>query len=233
MLRHNLYYLVKPFIPRTARLIVRGAFARRRVTATRGRWPTLPGAGLPPADWPGWPDGRPFAVVLTHDVEGAKGLAQVRRLAELEMSLGFRSSFNFVPAGEYTVPAELRAWLAGNGFEVGVHDYRHDGTLYRSETDFRSQAPRINEHLKAWDAVGFRAGFMFHNLKWLRQLDILYDASTFDTDPFEPQPDGAETIFPFFVPKEGQRDQRTNGRTDSDPTTASQPVPSSLGPLVG
>ncbi|HUB87764.1 MAG TPA: glycosyltransferase, partial [Verrucomicrobiae bacterium] len=29
--------------------------------------------------------------------------------------------------------------------------------------------------------------------------EIQYDASTFDTDPFEPQPDAAGTIFPFWV----------------------------------
>src|SRR5206468_966784 len=34
-------------------------------------------------------------------------------------------------------------------------------------------------------------------------LETLYDASTFDTDPFEPQPDGAGTIFPFYVPGAG------------------------------
>jgi hypothetical protein len=42
---------------------------------------------------------------------------------------------------------------------------------------------------------------MFHKLDWLHGLDIEYDASTFDTDPFEPQPDGYSTIFPFWVPK--------------------------------
>jgi hypothetical protein len=31
-------------------------------------------------------------------------------------------------------------------------------------------------------------------------LDVEYDASTFDTDPFEPEPDGVCTIFPFWVP---------------------------------
>jgi hypothetical protein len=40
---------------------------------------------------------------------------------------------------------------------------------------------------------------MFHNLEWCRDLNVEYDASTFDTDPFEPQPDGAKTIFPFWV----------------------------------
>jgi len=91
------------------------------------------------------------------------------------------------------------------GFEIGVHDLHHDGSLYRSEGNFRQQAKVINQYLKAWEAEGFRAGFMFHNLNWLHDLNVSYDASTFDTDPFEPQPDGAGTIFPFWVQKNGSR----------------------------
>src|SRR4030042_3529558 len=41
---------------------------------------------------------------------------------------------------------------------------------------------------------------MHRNLDWIHDLDIEYDASTFDTDPFEPQPEGVGTIFPFWVP---------------------------------
>ncbi len=41
---------------------------------------------------------------------------------------------------------------------------------------------------------------MQHRLGWLHNLDTEYDASTFDTDCFEPQPDGMGTIFPFWVP---------------------------------
>jgi hypothetical protein len=40
---------------------------------------------------------------------------------------------------------------------------------------------------------------MLHNLEWLHDLNAKYDASTFDTDPFEPQSDGAGTIFPYWV----------------------------------
>jgi len=40
---------------------------------------------------------------------------------------------------------------------------------------------------------------MHHNLEWLFELNIKYDASTFDTDPFEPQSDGVNTIFPFLI----------------------------------
>ena len=53
--------------------------------------------------------------------------------------------------------------------------------------------------------VGFRSPAMHHNLNWLRDLDIEYDLSTFDTDPFEPQPDGMGTIFPFPVKEDGCR----------------------------
>jgi hypothetical protein len=41
---------------------------------------------------------------------------------------------------------------------------------------------------------------MQHRLAWLHKLKIEYDCSTFDTDPFEPEPDGFRTIFPFWVP---------------------------------
>ncbi len=154
----------------------------------------------PPEGWPGWPDGKKFAFVLTHDVEGPDGLAKCRQLMQLEKELGFRSSFNFIPEGEYAVSRELRGELAQNGFEVGVHDLHHDGMLYRSREDFSENARWINHYLKEWGAVGFRSGFMLRNLDWLHELNIQYDASTFDTDPFEPQPDGAGTIFPFWVP---------------------------------
>jgi predicted glycosyltransferase len=122
------------------------------------------------------------------------------QLAELDASFGFCSSFNFIPEGDYADSSAVRAQLARKGFEVGVHDLKHDGFLYQSRKSFQSQAQQINKYLKAWNASGFRSGFMHHNLEWFDDLDILYDASTFDTDPFEPQPDGVDTIFPFWVP---------------------------------
>jgi hypothetical protein len=119
---------------------------------------------------------------------------------ELDRGLGIRSSFNFIPEGPYDVPEPLRRELSVNGFEIGVQDLHHDGRLYASRRSFAGNARRINEYLAAWGAVGFRSGFMFHNLEWLHELNVLYDSSTFDTDPFEPQPDGVGTIFPFWVP---------------------------------
>jgi hypothetical protein len=164
------------------------------------QWPILESAGNPPAEWAGWPAGSKFALVLTHDVEGQLGVDHSLRLANLESSLGFRSSFNFIPEGSYEIRKEFLGEFVQQGFEVGVHDLHHNGKLYRSKERFDIAAPRINHYLREWNAVGFRSGFMQRNLEWLHALNIRYDMSTFDTDPFEPQPDGAHTIFPFWVP---------------------------------
>ena len=201
----SIYYALKPGIPRGLRMAMRRVWVQWLRWSNNQPWPIQESAARPPAGWPGWPDGKKFAFVLTHDVEGASGLARCRQVAELDKALGFRSSFNFVPEGEYRVSDSLRSFLADDGFEVGVHDLHHDGSLYRSSRTFNKQAQRINQYCKTWGAVGFRSGFMFHNLEWLHALDVCYDASTFDVDPFEPQPDGVGTIFPFWVQGEGSK----------------------------
>lgn len=172
----------------------------RKRAQCAGLWPIDPKAAAPPAGWRGWPEGKKFALVLTHDVEWAGGHDKCRQLAALEKRLGLRSSFNFVPE-RYEVSPALRRFLQAEGFEVGVHGLKHDGKLYKSREIFLQRAVRINAYLAEWGAVGFRSPAMHHNLDWIHDLNILYDASTFDTDPFEPQCDGMGTIFPFWVPR--------------------------------
>ena len=203
MISNRLYYRVKPYLPWRLRMAARRILAQRLRRINSATWPINEAAGKIPAHWPGWPDGKKFALVLTHDVEGAHGLAKCRELMQLEKSLGFRSSFNFIPEGDYRVTAELRAELAQNGFEVGVHDLRHDGKLYWNREVFAENARSINGYLEKWGAHGFRSGFMLHDRDCLHELEIEYDASTFDTDPFEPQPEGSNTIFPFWVARPG------------------------------
>ena len=202
MFLRDAYYAVKPAIPYDVRMTLRRAHAARVRRRAGASWPIDEMSRYPPDGWPGWPGAKKFAFVLTHDVEGRKGVDRCRQVAEVEMRLGFRSSFNFVPEGEYRTPELLRTYLREEGFEIGVHDLHHDGRLYRSRAAFADHARRINEYLTSWGAVGFRSAFMLHNLGWLQDLDILYDASTFDTDPFEPQPDGVNTIFPFWVARQ-------------------------------
>jgi hypothetical protein len=181
-------------------IALRRSMVQRMRCACADVWPIDPQSATAPPGWQGWPEKKRFALVLTHDVETDKGYDNVLRLVNLEEQLGFRSSFGFVPE-RYVVASDVREYLCNRGFEVVLHGLRHDGKYYRSEKTFRRRAKRINHYLKEWGVRGFRSPSMLHNLDWLCLLEIEYDLSTFDTDPFEPQPDGVGTIFPFFVPR--------------------------------
>lgn len=185
-------------IPRPLQIFMRRCHFRVRYLRHKHRWPVYAKGMPPPRNWKGWPDGKRFAFVMTHDVDTGFGQSRVCRLMKLEQDLGFTSSFGFVPE-RYEVSEGIRAILARSGFEVGVHDLKHDGKLYDSEKGFLESAARINGYLKDWGSVGFRSGAMHHDLDLIHALDIEYDCSTFDFDPFEPQPDGVGTIFPFRV----------------------------------
>src|SRR4051794_23418132 len=97
MLRNYLYYSMKPLLPEFIRMGVRRWFAVRKRAQVNRIWPIKLGTQAPPPGWPGWPNGKRFAVVLTHDVEGPRGLNRCPDVIKLEMNSGFRSVFNFIP----------------------------------------------------------------------------------------------------------------------------------------
>lgn len=192
------YYQIKPLIPRRFQIWLRSAIVKEKRKKYADIWPILKAAGSYPEGFKGWPEQKKFALVLTHDVDNAFGQDNCIALMQLEQQLGFRSSFNFVPE-RYKVKQKIRNQLTKSGFEVGVHGLNHDGKLFRTRSIFEKRSKKINKYLRLWGSVGFRSPAMHHNLSWIHLLDIEYDASTFDTDPFEPQSDGCSTIFPFWV----------------------------------
>lgn len=196
----NLYYFLKPMLPKNFRIRVRQWHAQALLSRHATTWPIDEAAGTTPAHWPGWPAGKQFAFVLTHDVESTRGIQRIPQLLELDRQFNLRSSFNLVPDGTYDIPPDLLSNITRNHFEVGVHGLKHDGKLYRSKRAFPAKAAEIRDYMRKWNSVGFRSPLMQHKLGWLNTLGCEYDSSTFDTDPFEPQPDGVGTVFPFWVP---------------------------------
>jgi hypothetical protein len=210
----RLYYMVKPVLPRTFTCWLRRLYSTSsRSTFTPGwpienRYTAFMGEVLrqlllemekQAVQYRAlWPDGAQFALVLTHDVETAEGKSFVRAVADLEEILGFRSSFNFVPE-RYPVDDDLIEELNARGFEVGVHGLKHDGKLFSSYHEFLRRAEKINAYARQWGAVGFRAPYTQRQPEWMQALDIDYDLSFFDTDPFEPIPGGTMSIWPFFL----------------------------------
>ena len=193
----NLYYSLKPLIPRRLQLTLRQRRASHQHRNSH-HWPISEDAGNPPPDWPGWPGGKRLAIVLTHDVEWAAGVAHCEQLARLNEEHGLRCTFGFVPL-RYETPGRLRRALVERGHEVVVHDLYHDGKLFRSLPKFTEARNEINRYLQEWQTRGFSSGAMHHNLPWISQLNIDYSTSTYDVDPFEPQACGAGRIFPYWV----------------------------------
>lgn len=194
-----IYYFIKPLIPRSIQIWGRRRLARRVLSASRTSWPTHTSSGDKPASWPGWPQGRKFALVLVHDVDTRIGYDRCKSLLEIERNLGFVSCFSFVPE-RYKVEMELIQYIKDQGFEVGLHGLDHNGMLFLSNRTFKRKAIKINHLLDAWQAVGFYSPSMLFDRDKIRLLNILYDQSTFDIDPFEPTPEGVHTIFPFHIP---------------------------------
>jgi hypothetical protein len=139
MWARKVYYSIKPLIPRRLQIAMRRTLVLHQMKQHRNVWPIDPGSAKPPDGWSGWPEGRQFALVLTHDVDTARGQERCRDLMKMEMRLGFRSSFNFVPE-RYEVSAKLRQELTQSGFEVGVHGLYHDGKYYESREIFLERA---------------------------------------------------------------------------------------------
>jgi hypothetical protein len=197
--RNQLFYTLKPLIPRPVQILLRRQLAQHVRRKNGYLWPIDPNAASPPEGWTGWPGGKKFALVLSHDVDTAKGYNSVPKLADIEEGLGFRSTFNFVPERYGVVEVHLLDELKRRGFGIGVHGLKHDGKLFSSKKIFDERAPQINAYLKRWGTRGFTTPSMIRNHDWMHALGIDHCVSTFDTDPFEPQPDAAGTIFPFIV----------------------------------
>ena len=210
----RLYYLLKPLLGRGLRMRLRrlhAARARRRFPLDwpiedryrRFLWEVAGGVmtQLEAMELPFlffWPNGAGFALVLTHDVEDEVGQRFVGRVADLEERLGFRSSFNFV-AERYRLDRGLIDDLRRRGFEVGVHGLRHDGHEYDSRAVFESVAGRLNLVLAELDASGHRAPMTHRHPVWMQALEVEYDTSFFDSDPFEPVPGGTMSLWPFRI----------------------------------
>jgi peptidoglycan/xylan/chitin deacetylase (PgdA/CDA1 family) len=206
------YYAVKPLMPRGLQLALRRAYAHKQARVEFPRWPIEPvlveareaqlRAQLADADSVPfvsyWPEGRRFAAVLTHDVEGPAGVRNVRRIMEIEARHGFVSSWNFV-AEWYPIEDGLFDHIRAMGHEIGLHAIKHDCKLFESRASFEADLPKIHRYMREWDAVGFRSPATHRNPDWMPDLGCLYDSSFPDTDPFEPQPGGCCSILPYFL----------------------------------
>ncbi len=206
------YYWLRPSLPRTVQLRLRRVFAHGGHLPDYPAWPVEHGlhdlyewllqlvAGLAgtPVPWlHPWPDGSAWAMVLTHDVETRQGYQDMELLRAPERERSYRSSWNFVP-GRYDVDPHVVERVQADHCEVGVHGLHHDGKDLRSRRMLRRRLPAMREFARSWGAVGFRSPGTQRRWDLMPRLGFLYDSSYTDTEPYEPQPGGCCTYWPFF-----------------------------------
>jgi hypothetical protein len=209
------YYLIRPLL---------GMSARRQIQKIRRRgwdeirfpsWPvdttlerfhqrllalSLKAQGLEkiPFIW-FWPEGFSSCAIMTHDVEGQSGRDFCPALMDLDELFGIRSSFQIVPESRYAVSRSFLDAIRSRGFEVNVHDLRHDGRLYADRAEFLRRAERINHYAREYDARGFRSGILYRNADWYDAFEFSYDMSIPNVAHLDPQRGGCCTVMPYFI----------------------------------
>lgn len=209
------YYLVRPLLGISARKRLQKIYLRGWRDLNFPAWPVdttverihqkllalaLRARGLErtPFIW-FWPDGFRGCAIMTHDIEDTGGRDFSPTLMDLDESYGFYSAFQVVPEKRYAVSADFLRNLASRGFEVNVHDLRHDGRLYADRAGFLRRARRINRYAREFGARGFRSGILYRNADWFDAFEFSYDMSIPNVAHLDPQRGGCCTVMPYFI----------------------------------
>jgi hypothetical protein len=148
-----------------------------------------------------WPAGFSSCAIVTHDVETTVGRDFCDFLMDLDDSFSIKSSFQLVPEVRYEIPDDFLDTLRKRGFEINVHDYNHDGELFRDREQFLQRVARINACGKKFQASGYRSGVLYRNIDWYDAFEYAYDMSVPNVGHLDPQPGGCCTTKPFFIGK--------------------------------
>lgn len=209
------YYCVRPFLTDSIRHFLQRIYLRGWDKIAFPAWPVdttvdrlhkrllalalkVQGLEKIPFIW-FWPDGYSSCAIVTHDVEQAEGRDFCPKLMDLDEAFGMKAAFQVVPEDRYTVTRTFLESLTSRGFEVNVHDLKHDGRLYAERAEFLRRAERINSYVREYGAQGFRSGILYRNAEWFDAFEFSYDMSLPNVAHLDPQRGGCCTVMPFFI----------------------------------
>jgi hypothetical protein len=211
----QLYYLLRPLLPVRLRRPLQARWLRGWQDRPFPRWPVdtsvdrlftelmrlklqTSGQRHIPFIW-FWPDGKQACAVMTHDVETAAGLEFAEELMNINDRHDIKSSFQLIPGARYVVTEDTVQKIRNRGFDVNVHDWKHDGHLFDDADEFRRAAEEINRHAVRFGSKGFRSGALYRNQEWYGALRFRYDMSVPNCAHLDPQRGGCCTVMPYFV----------------------------------
>ncbi|WP_213806319.1 hypothetical protein [Granulicella sp. dw_53] len=213
----KLYYALRPVLPVAFRRHLQRVWLERGGEKTFPQWPVdrsvdqmferlmaLAAQSSPDSRIPFiwfWPEGKSSCAIMTHDVETAAGLRFTGKLMDIAEAYGIRSSFQLIPAARYVVDTATLSMMKDRGFEVNVHDLKHDGHLFDTHQQFQKAASRISDFAVEFGSKGFRAGALYRNQEWFDGFRLAYDMSVPNVGHLDPQSGGCCTVMPYFVGK--------------------------------
>lgn len=211
----DVYYLLRPVFPVAFRRHLQRIWLKGWNKASFPRWPGDCNVDLmfkqmmhcalqlqPESEIPFiwfWPEGWSGCSIMTHDVETQAGLRYADTLMDINDSYGIKSSFQLIPDARYSVTPAILESIRKRGFEVNVHDLKHDGRLYENEVDFKKAAAKINNFVQEFGSQGFRSGALYRNQEWFSEFRFSYDMSVPNSAHLDPQHGGCCTFMPYFV----------------------------------
>jgi hypothetical protein len=211
----KLYYAFRPMFPVRLRRRMQRAWLKGWDTKPFPRWPvdrsvdrifqtlmsvTLRARGGEriPFVW-FWPNRQSSCAIMTHDVETADGLRFCPDLMDINDRYEIKSSFQLIPDARYVVGDDDLSLLRARGFEVNVHDLKHDGHLFDTRDKFEESAAHINRFGILFGSKGFRSAVLYRNQEWYDALSFSYDMSVPNVAHLDPQNGGCCTVMPYFV----------------------------------
>lgn len=211
----KLYYLLRPAFPVSVRRHLQKAWLRGWNKKPFPRWPVdrsvdqmfsnlmrfmlmASGHAKMPFIW-FWPDAKSSCAIMTHDVETDAGLQFASELMDINDSFDIKSSFQLIPDARYIVDEGHLTSIKARGFEVNVHDLKHDGHLFDSQQKFHDSAQLINQFGIRFGSKGFRSAILYRNQEWFDELQFSYDMSVPNVGHLDPQPGGCCTVMPYFI----------------------------------
>lgn len=217
ILARELYYALRPVFPVSVRRHLQRAWLKGWDQKHFPQWPvdrtvdlmfeklmrlSLQAASLEriPFIW-FWPEAKSSCAIMTHDVETSEGLEFTRELMDINDSFGIKSSFQIIPDARYAVTNDALSAIRMRGFEINVHDLKHDGHLYDNYEQFQNSASRVNEFIVRFGSKGFRSGVLYRNQEWYDAFKFSYDMSVPNVGHLDPQRGGCCTVMPYFVGK--------------------------------
>jgi len=137
---------------------------------------------------PGWPEGKKYCVVLTHDADTADGCRFAPKVQALERAMGFRSSWNVV-GRLFEKNVRHVDTLAAEGGEIGLHGFDHRlRTPFQRPAAIRKRLGEMEPFLRRYAVRGYRSPCFVRSDALFSALagTLRYDSSVPDADLFTP-----------------------------------------------